>query len=487
MNAALGLILARSWMNVCGLLAFLLVARFVTPAEIGIYALASSAVLLPMSLVGAGFAEHIIGRDPEGRDVATAFWSSLASGAVGTLIALVCAGVAYGLLDQREIATIMLLMSPLPMIWGIAVIPESILIRDGRGSALAVVPFLADLLGLLGLAAAILMGWGVLALVLNRIISCVVMAVGMTIASPPRDLMHFDREAARRVGRFGAGLVGSRVAGWASQFGTEFVIGVLLSTSAVGYYRLASRLVGALYTVMMQGPSSAQLAYFGRAHHEAPKAYDHALRLHLSIAMPVIIAVAVGAPLIVEVALGATWAPSGFVLSMLALALIPAIGANIATTMLVAQGRSRRAFALHSAMALVTVLGLLAGSFFGLDAAAIARLAIACVVLLPVVAAVRELQPSGLMRTVRNYAAIAVPAVAMAVAMKAVLMLLPAPAGWLAGVLTLATASLVGLGVFVVATFLVLRRTTLLFRLLLAGQWSGFRRLSRQPRFGALV
>jgi len=487
MNAAIGLILARSWMNLCGLLAFLLVARFVTPAEIGIYALASSAVLLPMSLVGAGFAEHVIGRDPTGRDVPTAFWASLASGTLGTAIALVCAAIAHFVFGQDEIGMIMLLMSPLPVIWGIAVIPESMLIRDGRGNALAVVPFIGDLLGLLVLAASILLGWGVLALVLNRVVSCVVMAVGMTIASPPRDLNTFDRETAKRVGAFGAGLVGSRVASWAGQFGTEFVIGVLLSTAAVGYFRLASRLVGAMYTVIMQGPSSAQLAYFGRGRRHPDKAYDHALRLHLCLATPVIIAVAVTAPLIIELALGPTWEPSGFVLSMLSIAMLPAIGTSVASTMLVAQGHSRRAFALHSATALITVLGLLAGSSYGLDAAAIARMIVAWAVLIPMVAAVLELRPSGVGRTLRIFGAVALPAAAMAVAMKGLLMLLPAPVGWLAGLLTLAGVSLVGLGVFVAAAALGLRRTRLLFRILLAGYLPAVRRISRQPRFGAVA
>ncbi|MDB5315492.1 MAG: polysaccharide biosynthesis protein [Rhodospirillales bacterium] len=487
MNAAVGLIIARSWMNLCGLGAFLLVARFVTPAEIGVYALASSAVLLPMSLVGAGFAEHVIGRDPTGKDFATSFWSSVASGAVGTLIALGSAAVAHGAFGLDEIARIMFLMSPLPLLWGAAVVSESVLIRDGRGVALAVVPFLSDLLGLLALAGAIFLGWGVLSLVVNRMVACVVMLVGMMIAAPPRNVMHFDVSAARRVGRFGFGLVGSRVAGWASQFGTEFVIGALLSTTAVGYFRLASRLVGAMYTVMMQGPASAQLAYFGRGRHRAPKAYDHALRLHLVLSTPVIIAVAVAAPLIIEVALGASWEPSSFVLSMLSLALLPSIGASIATTMLIAKGNSRRAFALHTATAVATVLSLLAGSFFGLEAAAVARLAIAWAVLLPVVAGVRELRPTGVVSTVRIFAAIALPAAVMAVVMKAMLMLLPAPAGWLAGLFTLAAASVTGLSAYALAAFLVLRRTTLQMRLLLAEASPVLRRLSRQPRFGAVV
>ena len=297
----MGLILARSWMNVCGLLAFLLVARVVTPADIGIYALASSAVLLPMSLVGAGFAEHVTGRDPTGRDLSTAYWSALASGVIGTGIALASAAVAYGVFGLRDIGLIMLLMAPLPLIWSAGVIPEAVLIRDGRGKPLAAVPFAADLLGLIALAVGVMLGWGVMSLVANRSVSCIVMVVGMTMAAPPRGLTRFDWDSARRVGGFGAGLVGSRIAGWAGQFGTEFVIGVLLSTAAVGYFRLASRLVGAMYSVVMQGPSSAQLAYFGRGEQGPAKAYDHALRLHMSLAAPVIIAVTIGAPLLIRV------------------------------------------------------------------------------------------------------------------------------------------------------------------------------------------
>ena len=483
----MGLILARSWMNVCGLLAFLLVARVVTPADIGIYALASSAVLLPMSLVGAGFAEHVTGRDPTGRDLSTAYWSALASGVIGTGIALASAAVAYGVFGLRDIGLIMLLMAPLPLIWSAGVIPEAVLIRDGRGKPLAAVPFAADLLGLIALTVGVMLGWGVMSLVANRSVSCIVMVVGMTMAAPPRGLTRFDWDSARRVGGFGAGLVGSRIAGWAGQFGTEFVIGVLLSTAAVGYFRLASRLVGAMYSVVMQGPSSAQLAYFGRGEQGPAKAYDHALRLHMSLAAPVIIAVTIGAPLLIRVALGPAWEPSAFVLSMLALAVLPQIGAGIASTMLIAHGQARRAFALHSAMALTTVLGLLAGSYFGLDEAAIARLAVSVAVLLPVVAAVPQLRPSGVGRTLRIFAAVALPSAGMALTMHAALVLWPAGPGWLSGLTTLALASAAGFAIYILIARLMLRRTTLLFRLLLADRWPWNRRLSRKPRFGGIL
>ncbi|MES2713136.1 MAG: oligosaccharide flippase family protein [Pseudomonadota bacterium] len=487
MSAAVGLILARSWMNVCGLLAFLLVARVVLPEDIGIYALASSAVLLPMSLVGAGFAEHVVGRDPTGRDLSTAYWSSLASGAIGVLIALGSAAIAYWGFGQPEIAQIMLLMAPLPFIWSAGVIPEAVLIRDGRGAPLAIAAFASDLLGLIALAAGVMLGWGVMSLVANRFVSCIVMVLGVSIAAPPRGLSGFEWSSARRVGGFGAGLLGSRLAGWAGQFGTEFVIGVLLSTAAVGYYRLASRLVGAMYSVIMQGPSSAQLAYFGRGQQGPPKAYDHALRLHVSLAAPVIIAVTMGAPLIIQVALGPNWQPSAFVLSMLALAVLPQIGAGIASTMLIAHGHARRAFVLHSAMALATVLGLLAGSWFGLDEAAIARLAMAVAVLVPTVAAVPELRPSGVGRTLRIFAAVALPSAGMALAMNAVLVLWPAGPGWLSGLMTLAVAGALGFAVYVLVSRLILRRTTLLFRLLLADRLPGKLGIIRRPRFGAML
>ena len=151
-----------------------------------------------------------------------------------------------------------------------------------------------------------------------------------------------------------------------------------------------------LVSVVMQGPSAAQLAYFGRVEQGPAKAYDHALRLHMSLAVSV-------------------------------------------------------------------------------------------AVLLAVVAAVPELRPSGVGRTLRLFAAVALPSAAMAAAMHAVLVLWPAGPGWLPGLTTLTLASAAGFVVYLLIARLMLRRTTLLFRLLLADRWPWNRRLSRKPRFGGML
>jgi O-antigen/teichoic acid export membrane protein len=491
MNTAIGLILARSWMNVCGLLSFLVVARFVTPAEIGIYALASSVILLPTSLVGAGYSEHVISRDPERRDTATAFWSVIATGVIGTLLGLAAAIASDALLDQPEIARIIALMAPLPLLWAVTVVPEAVLIRDGRGSALAAVPFTADTLGLLALVAVLLIDGGVMALVVNRLVSSAVLLAGYLGAArfPPR-LWHFDLAAARRIGWFSLGVVGSRLAGWGNQFGTEIIIGVVLSTTAVGYFRMASRLAGALFSIVTQGPTPAQLAYFGRSTAAPHKAYLHALRLHLSLVMPILIGAALAAPTLIEVLLGPTWQPSALVFSILCIGSLSTIGSGIGATLLISRGRSHRVFMIHTATAIATVAAMLLGAQFGLAATAIAKLLVVTVFFGVTACAIEELRPSGLRQTMRVLGATAVPGVAMAMAMAIVLLLWPAPTEAVIGLLRITLAGVLGLAAYVAMTLLALRRTATLWRVLLLKKWGRRRRLprilGRGWRFGTL-
>jgi O-antigen/teichoic acid export membrane protein len=490
MNTAFSLIIARAWSNLCGLLAFLVAARFVTPAEIGIYALASSVVLLSHSLVGAGFAEHVISRDPDRRDTATAFWSVVAFGSCGTLFSFGAAILADLWLDQPQIALIIAWMAPMPAIWSIATVPEATLIRDGRGSALAGSSIAADTIGMAVLILLLLMGHGIMALVANRLVSVVVMSAGiLRAAGLPKGLRHFDIAAAKRIGWFSTGVIGSRLSFWANQFGTELVIGIVLSTTAVGYYRMASRLAGALYSIIWQGPAAAQLAYFGRAP-DSYKAYLHALRLHLALVAPILVGAAMAAPILIEVLLGPTWQPSALVFSLLCLCCFPAIGCGIASTMLVARGRSHRAFLLDSGAAAVTVAAMLVGAHIGLAATAIAKLLVTVLFLVLTVRAVAELRPFGLRRTLRVFGSVAAGGAVMALAMEAVLLLWPAPAETLPILLRIAVAGLVGVAAYAAATLLVLRRTGALIRVIVTKRWGHRlplpRMLGRGWRFGVL-
>lgn len=480
MNTAIGLILARSWMNVCGLLSFLVVARFVTPAEIGIYALASSVILLPTSLVGAGYSEHVISRDPERHDTATAFWSVVATGAVGTLLGLLAAFLTDAWLGQPEIARIIALMSSLPLLWGLTVVPEAVLIRDGRGSALAAVPFTADTLGLLAMIASLLLGGGVMALVVNRLVSSAVLLAGYMGAArlPPR-LWHFDLVAGRRIGWFSLGVVGSRLAGWGNQFGTELIIGVVLSTTAVGYFRMASRLAGALFSIVTQGPTPAQLAYFGRSTAAPQKAYLHALRLHLSLVVPILIGAAMAAPTLIEVLLGPTWEPSALVFSILCIGSLSTIGSGVGATLLISRGRSHRVFMIHTATAIATVAAMLLGAQLGLAATAIAKLLVVTVFFGVTASAIEELRPSGLQQTMRVLGATILPGAAMALAMGIVLLLWPASTETVVSLLRITLAGILGLAAYVAVTLLALRRTATLWRVLLLKKWGPRLRLPR--------
>jgi O-antigen/teichoic acid export membrane protein len=452
MNVATALVASRLWGNLCGLVALLSVARAVAPSEIGLYAIASAIVFLPHGLVGAGFAEHVVARDPEGRDRPAAFYGSVLGGLCGSLPLLGVAGLA-ALGGHATIAWMILLLSPLPLMWSAGVVLEAVLIQEGRGRPLAAVLFGADLLGLLALFLVLAAGGGAFALVASRLAQTGAAALALLCIVPPPPRAAADRAAMRDIARFGAGMAGSRVSGWVNQFGADLVIGLVLSAEAVGLFRMGARLAQALAAITVYGPSAAQLTFLARHGSRARPAHAFlaALRLHLLLAAPVLVASAVLGPPLIVALLGTAWAPAASVFSILCLAMLPAIGANLATNHLVAAGRSRRVFGLHAIAAVATVAATLPAALAGLEAAALAKLGVGFGVLALALAATHELRPLVQRGVLLLAGRTLLACLAMAAASAAVLAALPEMAtlpGLFAG---LSLAGIVGLAVFLAA------------------------------------
>ena len=476
MNVATALVASRLWGNLCGLIALLIVARLVSPAEIGLYAIASAIVFLPLGLAGTGFTEHVIARDPDGKQRASAFYGSLLTGIFGSVALIGAAGVA-AISFHVGVAWMILLLSPLPLLWSAGVVLEAVLIRERRGRRLAAVLFGAEIIGLSALFLVLWGGGGAFALVASRLAQTGSAALALASLVPLPRPSRFDLGATIRIARFGGGLAGSRVSGWLNQSGADLVIGVVLSAEAVGLFRMGARLSLALGQITVYGASAAQLAFLARhgSRVRPAHAFLSALRLHLLLAAPLLIAAAVLGPPLIVALLGTAWTGAASVFRILCLAMLPAIGTHLATNHLIATGHSRRVFVLHAIAAVVTIAVILPAALAGVEAAALAKLGANCGVLVLALVATRELRPRVQRGVLLMSGQTLLASLAMAAASLGLLAVLPATATLLPLVAELSLAGIVGLVAFVaVARVSGLMRPGLL-RLLRA-------RIARRPR-----
>jgi O-antigen/teichoic acid export membrane protein len=455
MNRALGLLIARGWMNLCAIGSFLIVGRFLTPAEFGIYALASSAILLPMALIGAGFTDYVISRDPERKDESTAFWATAATGIGFAILAVLGALLLINVFGLPQMGRILLYLAPLPALWGFSVILESMLIRDDRTGIMTAVTVTAETIGLAALIAAVLMGAGVLSLVVSRLTNNVIMLVGyVTLVRLPR-WTGVDKDGVQRLSKFSVGVIGSRIMNWADGYGVEFVIGALLPAAVVGFYRMAGRLNSALGSVLVFAPWQAQLAYlserFRNAPHRAGAAIRHALELHIGLIAPLFAGLAFSAHDVIALLLGPTWTPTSGVLTIMALGSIAQVIWGVLIASLVASGRSQRMFFFQTCLVVSAGSALALGALWGLQGAVLAKFTVAAAIYVGGMFLIVELGPRERGRVLLLFARMALVIGALAAAMLLTARIAPQGDAVLPSLARIALCSLAGLAAYLAA------------------------------------
>jgi O-antigen/teichoic acid export membrane protein len=369
MASIAALLFARVWSNLCAVGTFIIVSHFIGPAEFGMFALASSIAVLPGWLVGVGAYEYILGRDPTGRYQATAWTLSALSGVAAALLLIVIGiGIAV-LFSAPEASVIFAGFAISTLMWGLCATHEATLIRDGRGAAVAGIGAVAESLALVSLLLALVAGAGVYALIVSRVVLGTLSAAGYWLFAQMPMRIRIDAGEMREVARFGSGVVATRVVGWGHGYGTDVIIGSMLSLADVGLYRMGMRIQNAATAVLLQAPGSPILAALGKALARDPSRMRHMLQrilaLQLALTLPLFAGLAASAELIIGLALPPLWHESAIVLLLACLRAPGMILSGLASAALTAQGRSRTVFLLLLATTPPLFLAMLVGALSG--------------------------------------------------------------------------------------------------------------------------
>lgn len=376
MRSAIGLISARGWANLCSLGSFLLVGRVLTPYEFGLFALASSITLLPHMMVAAGYYEYVLGRDPGGRHDATAQSCSTLSGIAACLLIVAFHFVALHVFHAQHVATMLLGLALVSLLWGTVAVQEAALIRDGRGDLVALVAMLSETAGLLALLAMISQGHSLYALVGARVATMTFTAAGYAFLRRARLRFRLEGAAARQMSGFSGGLFATKAMEWAHGYGMDLLLGLCMPTASLGVYRMGSRLFLAGQSVIA-APSLTVLGHLGRAAVTSRARLEQAalrtLRLQAVLGAPAFAAVAALAMELLPLVVGKEWRDSGTVLALFCLFGPAAFGAITGGSVLLAHGRSIDFFRYQLAMAVPTTAALALGALSGPVAAAVAK------------------------------------------------------------------------------------------------------------------
>ncbi len=302
---------------------FVLLARILGVDAFGAIAMASVVVVLCEFLVRETFADGLIAMaDPGPGDRDAAFWLLAASGTALTAILAVIAGPMAALYDLPLVRDLVIGLSPTVLITALTAVPVALLRRDMRFRVMSLRAIAGVAAGaVVGIGMA-LTGWGVWALVGQRLALVLANAALAWGAVDWRPGWSATRDDVSRAARFGGAAMGLRAAELSATQAPILILGATLGTTATGLYSVAWRIVDILaFLVVVPLRMVAQPAFAAEARAgQSPGALLGSIaRFSGLLAFPLFAGIAAVRTPALEVLFGRDWLSAAPALGVLAL------------------------------------------------------------------------------------------------------------------------------------------------------------------------
>ncbi|MBO0130208.1 MULTISPECIES: lipopolysaccharide biosynthesis protein [Agrobacterium] len=319
---------------------FLILARLLTPDEFGLVAIATVFVDIILVIARGGLPEAVLQRPELDEDYAdTAFWFSLLWGAVLCALLSLAAPFLAGLFGIAELSPVLMALSTVLFIMGAGTIHEARLQREFAFRKLAMRALLSNFLaGVIAIALA-LNGWGVWAMVVQRLIASVVTTCMNWIACGWIPRPRFVRAYVADQWSFGSRIFAANFLMGLNVRLQELIAATFLSTAAVGYIRLSWRCIDLVSQLAVIPLTSVALTSYARINAEnksLENAYFGFIRLSGIIAFPCFLGLAATAPVLIPVTFGENWAAAAPVTQLLCLTALPFVANSFVWPLLTA-------------------------------------------------------------------------------------------------------------------------------------------------------
>src|SRR5688572_30776753 len=235
--------------QVIRLVSAIAVARLLTPDEYGLAMLALVFVSLVLVFSDLALGAAIIQRKVlTADDTSTAFWITIGSGAVFSLLGFGLSWPVASLYGHPEVQPLLAALSASFILTALGATQQALLLRDMAFRKLESLTVVGILAGSIAAVALAVMDAGAWAIIAQQLVIAVVTSALMWRAPRWRPSLRFSRQSMRELGSFSAYLVGHRLLFYLHQNADRFIIGKFIGTAALGAYAVA-------YNVMLSPAS----------------------------------------------------------------------------------------------------------------------------------------------------------------------------------------------------------------------------------------
>lgn len=219
------------------------IARLLTPDEIGVFLIAVSINMMIGQLRNMGMSTYLVqARDVTADTLRTVYGLSIAVSAIFAVALLAATPLLVGLYDSPEIGAVMLLLAVAALLTPLGLPAEAMLTREMRFRGLAAITLAARMVGVglsIGLALA---GASYMALAWGFLAEAVAKAVGALLLRPDHLRLRPGIAQWRETIKFGGPATLATLIGQVAAEGNKLIIGYGLDLAQVALYDRAQRL-----------------------------------------------------------------------------------------------------------------------------------------------------------------------------------------------------------------------------------------------------
>lgn len=381
-------VLNNSVIRLASLAAGIVLARLLSPADYGVYAVALVALTLLQSFNELGVSLALVRWDGDVRRIAPTVMTLATTSSLGLYVAAFLGAPAFcAAMGSPEATAVLRLMCVAVIVDGIATVPIGLLNRHfmqrerfvGDASSFAVSTGLT-----IGLAVA---GVGPASFAYGRVAGAILGTVIYTALSPLRVGPGWDRAQVAPLLRFGLPLAGASLLVLSVSNVDSIIVGAQLSATSLGVYLIAFNLSSWPLTVFAEAARRVALAGFSRLatdRAELERSFSRGMALLMTATVPVCVLLAGYADPLIRLLYGDPWAPAALALPLLAGLGLMRVGLFICYDLLVALDRSRLLIALQALWLTALIPALVLGTAWaGIRGAAAAHVVVVLVVVAP--------------------------------------------------------------------------------------------------------
>lgn len=358
-------------------LVLLILSRLLTPAEIGLVALATVFISAGQVVLDLGLSQALIQRrDNSALDVDTAFWITLASGVLLASGFSATSDVAAAVFGEAALGPVLRWSSISLLLLSMNATQKALLQRELAFGRLAARTLAAELVGgAVGIGMA-MGGYGVWSLVARNLIRDLTGVIVLWKVSPWRPRPRASGSSVREMRSFGTAVIGARALEFLHHSADQVLIGYFAGPAMLGYYVVGLRVLRVVRQLLVESIAAVAFPFFSRLQDDPKRlrrSYLAGTRFTTLAAFPAFLGLALVAPELIAVLLGEAWVASVPVMQVMALLGLVQAAGFFPGAVLLAMGRPVWRLGLNLVNSIGNVVAILLAVPSGLTAVAVAQ------------------------------------------------------------------------------------------------------------------